>query len=139
MANRPLRGADLGLLVPMITRSDNAAASAVDAIVGNAGLDALAARVGMTRFAAVSPVWGESRVTAREQTRFLLHIDNYVARRHRGFAMHLLASIIPSERWGIDRVAPPELHLYFEGGWGYATGLLDHQVVLLTRGWPASP
>jgi hypothetical protein len=48
--------------------------------------------------------------------------------------MHLLASIVPSERWGIGEVAPKGWRLYFKGGWGYGTGLLDHQVVLLTRG-----
>ncbi len=134
VAGRPLNGSDYALLVPMITRSDNNAADAVDRIVGNGGLDALAARVGMNHFAAVAPVWGESRITARDQTRFLLHIDRYVSPRHRAFAMHLLASITPSQRWGIGRVAPRGWHLYFKGGWGYATGLLDHQVVLLTRG-----
>jgi hypothetical protein len=48
--------------------------------------------------------------------------------------MHMLASIVPSERWGIGEVAPKGWTLYFKGGWGYGTGLLDHQVVLLKRG-----
>jgi hypothetical protein len=48
--------------------------------------------------------------------------------------MRLLRSIIPSERWGIGELAPPGWKLYFKGGWGYGTGLLDHQVALLTRG-----
>jgi hypothetical protein len=48
--------------------------------------------------------------------------------------MHLLASITPSQRWGIGEVAPRGWHLYFKGGWGSGTGLMDHQVVLLTRG-----
>ncbi|HSO99408.1 MAG TPA: hypothetical protein VLP43_10685, partial [Solirubrobacteraceae bacterium] len=30
--------------------------------------------------------------------------------------------------------APRGWKLYFKGGWGYGTGLLEHQVVLLTRG-----
>ena len=48
--------------------------------------------------------------------------------------MSLLAGIVPSERWGIGEVAPRGWKLYFKGGWGYGTGLLDHQVVLLVRG-----
>ncbi len=48
--------------------------------------------------------------------------------------MFLLASITSSQRWGIGQVARRGWHLYFKGGWGYGTGLLDHQVVLLTRG-----
>jgi hypothetical protein len=48
--------------------------------------------------------------------------------------MSLLAGIVPSQRWGIGEVAPTGWKLYFKGGWGYGTGLLDHQVVLLVRG-----
>jgi hypothetical protein len=134
VANRPLRSADTSVLYPMITRSDNAAASRLDELIGDAGLDALAERVGMTRFRAASPIWGESLITPRDQTRFLLHIDRYIAPRHRAYALHLLASVIPSQRWGIGAVAPRGWKLYFKGGWGSGTGLIDNQVVLLTRG-----
>jgi hypothetical protein len=48
--------------------------------------------------------------------------------------MHLLASVIPAQRWGIGEVAPRGWTAYFKGGWGSGTGLLDHQVVLLKRG-----
>src|ERR1700752_4799897 len=57
-----------------------------------------------------------------------------VSPRHRSYAMRLLRSIIPSERWGIGQLAPRGWKLYFKGGWGYGTGLLDHQVAPLTRG-----
>jgi beta-lactamase class A len=134
VAARDLTAYDRSLLDPMITLSDNTAASRVDAIVGDGGLDALGARIGMTHFRAVSPIWGETQITAADQTRFFLHIDSYIVPRHRAYAMHLLASIVPSERWGIGEVAPKGWRLYFKGGWGYGTGLLDHQVVLLTRG-----
>jgi hypothetical protein len=134
VANRPLNGYDLSLLVPMITHSDNNAASTVDGIVGNAGLDALARRVHMSHFTPVANPWGATRITARDQTSFFLHIDRYIPARHRYEAMHLLGSITPSQRWGIGEVAPRGWKLYFKGGWGSGTGLLDHQVVLLTRG-----
>jgi hypothetical protein len=134
VANRPLNGYDRSLLVPMITHSDNNAASTVDTIVGNSGLSALARRVHMSHFTPVANPWGETHITARDQTSFFLHIDQYIPPRHRYEAMHLLASITPSQRWGIGQVAPRGWKLYFKGGWGYGTGLLDHQVVLLTRG-----
>jgi len=132
--DRDLRAADRALLSPMITRSDNDAATAVDHIVGDAGLARLAHRVGMRRFVPVPFPWGESRITAADQTRFFLHIDRFVPPRHRAYALHLLASITPSQRWGIGRVAPRGWRLYFKGGWGSGTGLIDHQVALLTRG-----
>jgi hypothetical protein len=133
VAKRPLNSYDDSLLRPMITVSDNDAATAVRGIVGNGGLQALAGRVGMTHFATAA-IWGETQITARDQTRFFLHIDRYIARRHRRYAMHLLASVVPSERWGIGEVNPHGWTLYFKGGWGYGTGLLDHQVVLVKRG-----
>jgi hypothetical protein len=134
VANRALTSYDTGLLDPMITISDNNAANQVDVIVGNAGLDAVAARAGMHNFVAVSPIWGESLITPANMTWFFLHIDSYVVLRHRAYAMQLLASITPSQRWGIGEVAPKGWKLYFKGGWGAGTGSVDHQVALLARG-----
>jgi beta-lactamase class A len=134
VAGRSLNADDNDLLSPMITWSDNDVADAVDEIVGASGLQNLAHRVGMTHFVAAEPIWGESEITARDQTRFFLNIDRYVAARHRAYALHLLESIVPSQRWGIGQVAPKGWQLYFKGGWGSGTGLIDNQVALLTRG-----
>ena len=130
---RALTGGDKALLTPMITESDNDAAQEVFDEIGQPALRALAARVGMTHFA-TSPIWGETQITAADQTRFFLQIDSYIVARHRAYAMSLLAGIVPSQRWGIGEVAPKGWRVYFKGGWGYGTGLLDHQVVLLARG-----
>ena len=91
---RDLNGHDRSLLTPMITESDNDAAQRVFDTVGQFALRALAKRVGMTHFA-TSPIWGETQITAADQTRFFLHIDRYVAARHRAYAMSLLAGIVP--------------------------------------------
>jgi hypothetical protein len=134
VANRPLDDADVSLLIPMIEHSDNGAATAVIGIVGLSGLRALAARVGMTNFDPVLPVWGETHITSADQTKFFYRIDSYITPRHRRFGMHLLASIAPSQRWGIGEVTPRGWTPYFKGGWGSGTGLIDNQVVLLKRG-----
>ena len=134
VANRPLNGNDDSLLRPMITVSDNNAADQVISVVGTGALYALAGRVGMTHFVAAYPIWGESQITPSDQTKFFLHIDGFIAPRHRDYAMNLLASITPSQRWGIGEVAPKGWQLYFKGGWGSGTGLIDNQVALLTRG-----
>ena len=133
VAHRALNRRDRSLLYPMITRSDNTAATEVLGIVGDGALYSLAHRVGMTQFA-VAPIWGESHITARDQTKFFLRIGRYVTQRHRRYAMRLLASITPPQRWGIGEVAPKGWKLYFKGGWGSGTGLIDHQVALLVRG-----
>lgn len=132
VADRSIDAYDNSLLIPMITWSDNAAADQVDEIVGSGGLDALAQRVGIAQFAAAAPMWGESQITASDQALWVLHIDRYIVARHRAYGMHLLASIVPSERWGIGELPQNGWTLYFKGGWGYGTGLLDHQVVLWT-------
>jgi hypothetical protein len=134
VADRALTSYDRSLLTPMITMSDNNAADQVDGIVGNGRLSALAAQVGMREFVPAAPIWGESLIAARDQTKFFLHIDRFVVPRHRAYALHLLAGIVPSQRWGIGQVAPRGWKLYFKGGWGSGTGLIDHQVALFTRG-----
>jgi hypothetical protein len=130
---RALTATERALLGPMIRRSDSAAASQVCNVVGMGGLARLARRVHMRRFHPTRP-WGLSSIDAADQTRFLLHIDRWVPRRHRRYAMRLLGSIVPSQRWGIARVRPRGWALYFKGGWGSGTGWADHQVALLRRG-----
>ena len=131
---RELRAADMRLLRPMIRRSDNAAATRVRNIVGDAALRRLARRARMTHFS-VNPVWGLSQITARDQSRMWLRFESFVPRRHRTTAMRLLRSIVPAQRWGIGRIRlPPGWRLHFKGGWGSGTGLVDHQVALLRRG-----
>ena len=131
--HRELTERDRALLAPMIQRSDNVAATRVRDIVGNAAVMRLARRVGMTRFA-VAQVWGLSKITARDQTKFFLRIDRFVPKPHRAYALHLLRTITPSQRWGMGRVIPDGWRLYFKGGWGSGTGAVDHQVGLLRRG-----
>jgi beta-lactamase class A len=131
---RPLHARERALLAPMIRRSDNAAASSIFVQVGTARLRNLARRAGMRRFAPASPIWGNSRIDAADQARFFLHIDSLVPKRHRRYAMYLLAHVVPSQRWGIGEVVPHGWRIYFKGGWGSGTGRVDHQVALLTRG-----
>jgi len=130
---RALRPAERALLGPMIRRSDSAAASRVCNVVCSGGVQRLARRVRMRRFHVTRP-WGLSSIDVADQTRFLLHIDRFVPRRHRRYALRLLGSIVPAQRWGIARVRPRGWALYFKGGWGSGTGWADHQVALLRRG-----
>ena len=132
--HRALNSDDRSILHPMITRSDNNAANRCIEIVGTDALRKLARRADMHDFEPAYPVWGNSIITASDQARFFYRIDRYVTERHRDYAMHLLASITPSQRWGIGEVAPDGWKLYFKGGWGSGSGLVDHQVVQLRRG-----
>jgi beta-lactamase class A len=130
---RPLRRHDHQLIDPMIQRSDDRATDEVVRFIGFGRLRALARRVGMQRFVA-QPIWGRSHIDAADQSKLLLNIDGYVVARHRATALHLLASIIPPQRWGIAEVVPLGWQIYFKNGWGLGTGWVDHQVALLRRG-----
>jgi Beta-lactamase enzyme family len=132
--DRELTKDDLRLIGPMIRRSDDAAAVRVLGIVGADGVYAVAHHAHMRRFALETVRWGHSRIDAADQARFFLHIDARVVPRHRATALHLLSSIVPSQRWGIGQVPVPGWHVYFKGGWSTGTGAVDHQVALLRRG-----
>lgn len=132
---RRLHGGERALLGPMITASDNAAASAIMGRVGTGGLARLARRAGMRRFVP-NPVWGGSRITARDQAVYFARLPRLVPRRHRGYALGLLRSVVPGQRWGAPAGAPAGWRPYFKGGWvpGGDGGWRVHQAVLLRRG-----
>jgi hypothetical protein len=132
--DRPLARWERELLAPMIRRSDNVAAARMVGLVGEERLDSLARAAGMEHFRLHWPIWGASEVTPRGQALFFDRIDELVPRRHRAYAMHLLATVVPSQRWGVGRVGHGRWRLYFKGGWGSGTGLVDHQVALYRAG-----
>jgi hypothetical protein len=129
---RPLAKWERDLLAPMIRRSDNAAASRMVGLVGEGGLERLASAAGMEHFVLHWPIWGQSEITPRGQARFFYRIESLLPQRHRAYALGLLASVVASQRWGVGRVEHPGWRLYFKGGWGSGTGLVDHQVALYT-------
>lgn len=132
LRRRPLTKTDRALLDPMVRRSDNVAATRVRDILGSR-LSRFAAKAGMKRFHA-HPVWGLSRVDASDLTTFMLRADTLTPKRHRAYALQLLATVVPSQRWGIAKVRRNGWRLYFKSGWGSGTGAVDHQVALLTKG-----
>ncbi|HEX5622498.1 MAG TPA: serine hydrolase [Solirubrobacteraceae bacterium] len=128
--HRRLSSTERALLHPMITVSDNAAASAVYRRVGGAGLYRVARAAHMTRFADVGN-WADAHITPADQARLFLRIDKLAPRRHRTYLRGLLASIVPSQRWGIAPVAAArDFRIMFKGGWRTN---ISHQVALLER------
>jgi hypothetical protein len=131
---RALRPGERRLLGPMIRLSDNDAASAIYERVGVDGLNRLAHRAGMRRFAA-NPVWGGCQVTARDQARFFARLRGLLPKLHRKYAMGLLRRIVSYERWGIPPGAPRGWTLFFKGGWFRDDdGWRVHQAALLRKG-----
>lgn len=133
--HRRLHGRDRRLMGPMIRRSDNTTASAIYSLVGDGGLRRVAHRAGMRRFSPGGPVWGLSRITARDQARFMIRVDRLVPARHRAFAVQLLTQVVHRQRWGMPGAVPKGWSLHFKGGFvPEGGGWKTHQVALLRRG-----
>jgi hypothetical protein len=134
----PLDSATKALLDPMVTYSDNRAADAIYARVGDAGLEEVAARAGMRDFQATPGYWGGDSITARDLALFFYRLDRNLPGRHRAYGKRLLASIAPVERWGIPQAVGRGWSIWFKGGWRPAdeedtSGPVSHQAALLVH------
>jgi beta-lactamase family protein len=128
--HRDLTATERALLHPMITVSDNEAASAVYRRVGGAGLYRVAAAAHMTHFRDVGH-WADAHINAADQVRLFLRIDKLAPKRHRAYLRNLFGSIVSWQRWGIAPVAAArDFHIMFKGGWRTN---ISHQVALLER------
>jgi len=133
VANRKLRDSDHALLKPMIRQSKNDPATRIRDMLGRGPIEALARKARMASFRWHS-IWGYCRTTARDQALFMRNLRRFVPERHRHYALHQLAQIMPSQRWGVGAVNLPGWKIHFKGGWGSGSGAVDHQVALLTNG-----
>jgi hypothetical protein len=134
--HRSLDSASQALLYPMIHSSDNGAASAVLAIVGEDALDRIAREAHMADYSPSGGAWGFTEVSAADLARFFFHQEALIPRRFEGYARWLLSTIEPGESWGIPTVARPEFHVFFKGGWLPEVEGLVNQVARLERDRP---
>jgi hypothetical protein len=131
--DRGLRRSDKRLLEPMIKRSDNETATRIRDMVGNDALRRVARDAEMKNFK-TNQVWGLSEITASDQSRFMVDIEDTIPERHEHYALNLLTKIVNSQRWGIPPAAPRGWQLHFKGGWSPENGGPDwrvNQVALL--------
>jgi Beta-lactamase enzyme family len=131
---RGLDGQSESLLYPMIHSSDNEAASAVLAIVGQSALNRVAAEARMRDYQPASGWWAFTEVSSADLARLFFHLDGLVPRRFVGYARWLLSTIEPSESWGVPAVARPEFQVLFKGGWLPRSEGLVNQAARLERG-----
>lgn len=123
-------------LSAMVRASDNDAAGAIYAIVGDAGLNRAAARAGMRDFDPTPGFWGGAQVTAADMARFFARLDRNLAGPHRRYGKDLLASVIGPERWGMPEAIGKGWRIWFKGGWRpgdeeNTSGPVTHQAGLL--------
>ena len=111
------------LLTSMITMSDNDAADAIYARVGDAGMYDVAKRAGMSGFT-VAGHWGNATLTASDLAMLFASLDKVLVRKFREYGKGLLGSITQSQRWGIADAVGDRWAIRFKGGW-----LPDHALV----------
>ena len=132
----PLDEETRSLLEPMVTYSDNRAADAIYARVGDAGLEAVAERAGMRDFEVTPGFWGGDQISAADMARFFWHLERNLPGPHRRYGIDLLARITSAERWGIPAATGRRWRVWFKGGWRPpgqedTSGAVTHQAALL--------
>lgn len=135
-SHKRISAAAKGELRAMITLSDNDAANAIYASVGDEGLRKVARRAGMRDFEPTPGFWGGAQITAADMARFFYRLEDNLGRRHRRYGLKLLASIVSYERWGIPVGAGRGWTVWFKGGWRpggteNSSGAVSHQAALL--------
>ena len=148
----PLDDSTRSLLEGMITLSDNDAADAIYARVGDAGMNEVADAAGMAHFSGDVGHWSNAQITAGDMALFMSKLDELLDLPHGEEASQMLASIHSTQSWGIPQVAPDDARVRFKGGWRPSdTGQLVHQaarvdvggesysLAVLTDGNPSMP
>ena len=131
----PLDDSTRSLLEQMITVSDNDAADAIYARVGDPGLNEVAKAAGMTRFSGDVGHWSNVKITAGDMALFMSELDELLALPFGGAGSEMLASVTPTQRWGIPEAAPEEATVRLKGGWRPSdAGELVHQTARVDVG-----
>jgi hypothetical protein len=139
----------------MITESDNGAATALWYDVGRYRLERFLRLTGM-RQTILGPTgyWGVTRITAHDELILLRHLlqpNPVLTRAARRYELHLMAHVIPAQRWGVAAGVPDSFTVHVKNGWAplapvpgwfvnsigcFTRAHRDYSVVVLTQGNP---
>jgi hypothetical protein len=151
--HRDLSPDQVTLTTEMITESSNSAATTLWDEVGRRHLQRFLNLARMTHTHLGPGVyWGLTRVTAHDELRLLKQLKSrrsVLDKPSRSYALSLMASVIPSQRWGVTAGAPTKLTAHVKNGWlpdpvlwvinsiGLFTGPhRSYRIAVLTRGNP---
>jgi beta-lactamase class A len=119
--HRYLTNAEAAEATAMITRSDNASATALWDELGHGFLQRFLDLAGMRQTAlGADGLWGLTQITAHDEVlllRLLLHRNLVLDPVSRRYALGLMAQVIPSQRWGVPAGAPARLTVHVKNGW----------------------
>jgi hypothetical protein len=123
------------LLQQMITVSDNDAADTIYERVGDPGLNEVAQLTGMTGFGGDVGHWSNVKITAGDMALFMSKLDELLDLPAGEAGSEMLASVTPTQRWGIPEAAPEKAAVRLKGGWRPTdTGQLVHQAARVDVG-----
>ncbi len=123
--HRPISALDNALLYPMIHISDNNAASAVLARVGNPAVARVAREASMQDYAPGVGWWAYTQTSAADQARFFAALARLIPHRFWPYARGLLAGIEPLQSWGVPQIARPRWQVFFKTGALPSEGLFN--------------
>jgi hypothetical protein len=152
---RPLTPSERRLARKMITRSDNAAASALWRSVGPARMVRFFDQAGMTA-TRLDPGgrWGLTQITAAGEITLLRRFTSpnpLLPDKAREYALDLMHEVVPSQRWGTPAGHPAGVRWHVKNGWlprhdrywrVHSIGAFDghgedYMIVVLTRDTPS--
>ena len=153
--HRALTGRERRLAWQMITESDNDAATALWNDVGRYRLGRFLQLTGM-RHTILGPTgyWGLTRITAHDEVVLLRHLlqpNPVLTKAARRYELHLMAHVIPAQRWGVPAGVPDDFTVHVKNGWAplapipgwfvnsigcFTHGDRNYSVVVLTQGNP---
>jgi hypothetical protein len=117
--HRQLTTTEKGKAWLMITDSDNDAAQDLYEDVGLAGMQHFLDLAEM-RETKLSDYFGLSMLTAHDEAillRLLASPNQLLSAASRTYALNLMASVVPSQRWGVTAGAPDSVTVHVKNGW----------------------
>ncbi|GAA2256374.1 hypothetical protein GCM10010145_25800 [Streptomyces ruber] len=109
------------LSTAMITRSDNAATSALWRQLGMTKIRGFLTAAEMTETrAGTGGYWGLTQITARDEQKLLVLItteNSVLSNDNRAYILELMGEVIPSQRWGTPAGAPADVSVHVKNGW----------------------
>jgi len=119
--HRPVSEAELALLWPMITESDNDATSELWEDIGRGqAVSAYLRSVGVTGFTPdPGTSWGVSFVSARAMATVLAKLlgGEILDAASRALALQLMEAVVPEQRWGVTAGATSGDQIALKNGW----------------------
>lgn len=153
--HRGLTARERRLAWRMITESDNAAATALWDDVGRYRMSRFLRLTGMRQTVLNrAGYWGLTRITAHDEIILLRHLlqpNPVLTKAARRYELHLMARVIPAQRWGVPAGVPDTFTVHVKNGWAplppvpgwfvnsigcFTSGDRTYSVVVLTQGNP---